>query len=319
MPSNDTYSVAAEYTHDQKGGKSPAPVPSDDGKALLAMSGAMLWPGVGHWLTGSIIAGSIWCFLWTAILAAFVAMLALPQYLAGLIVLVPLAALVQIAQVFHAVRRAKRTEFPMLPNPLARYAVAGALLVLAGILQLSLVHYIQNNWLEVCWQPSDSMAPALIPGDWFLELRNQPLQRWDIASFTAPPRTDRIYENYCKRVVGLPGEKIEITASALLINGRPAKLPPHVGPYIPVDTSLQTLNDSSPLRAGNGCWGNPIILGSDEYYVLGDNSPISDDARVWPPYGSHTPGALPADQIAGKIVCILWPPSRWTIFSNPQP
>ena len=111
MPS-DTYSVAAEYTQNQKSSQAPPSDPSSDGNALLAMSGAMLWPGVGHWFSGALIAGSIWCILWTAILAAFMVMIALPQYLAGLLVLLPLAAIVQLAQAFHAVRRAKRSERP---------------------------------------------------------------------------------------------------------------------------------------------------------------------------------------------------------------
>jgi hypothetical protein len=96
-------------------------------------------------------------------------------------------------------------------------------------------------------------------------------------------------------------------------------LPPEVGPYIPTDRYEQLLADALPFSAATGCWGNPITLGSDEYYVLGDNSPISGDSRYFPSVGVHQPGAIPRDYITGRVVARIWPPSRWRIFAAATP
>jgi hypothetical protein len=65
-------------------------------------------------------------------------------------------------------------------------------------------------------------------------------------------------------------------------------------------------------EAGNGCEGNPIALGPDEYFLLGDNSAGAMDARCWElPVGSHPVGALPAESIIGVAKGIYWPPGRW--------
>jgi type IV secretory pathway protease TraF len=74
--------------------------------------------------------------------------------------------------------------------------------------------------------------------------------------------------------------------------------------------------DAEPMAAANGCWGRPITLGPDEYFLLGDNNRFSYDARLWPPYEDHQPGATPRDQLCGRVVGIVWPPGRWRVFEQ---
>jgi hypothetical protein len=74
--------------------------------------------------------------------------------------------------------------------------------------------------------------------------------------------------------------------------------------------------DAEPLAAANGCWGKPITLGSDEYFLLGDNTAISDDARFWPSIDDRQPGATPRSHIFGRVVAIVWPPQRWEVFQQ---
>ena len=59
--------------------------------------------------------------------------------------------------------------------------------------------------------------------------------------------------------------------------------------------------------------GNPIQLGKDEYFVLGDNSPSSLDSRFWQTQGPHLEGAgfqlgtVPASQMIGRAFFVYWP------------
>jgi len=68
---------------------------------------------------------------------------------------------------------------------------------------------------------------------------------------------------------------------------------------------------------GHGVAGNPIVLGSNDYYVLGDNSPASKDSRLWWEVGPHLReryeageyklGTVPRDQMVGKAIFVYWP------------
>jgi len=185
--------------------------------------------------------------------------------------------------------------------------------VAALIWQHAAYDYLRNNYFEICYSPTGSMSPTVNTTDVFLERRNWPFARWDIVVIKNPYYPREEYQVF-KRVVGLPGDTVEITGDGLLINGTLTPLPSGIAPYVPMDNRNQWLTAPDPVNAGNGCWGNPIHLATDEYFLLGDNSEHSGDARFWPSINGHQPGALPRDQIGGRVVAILWPPERWRIF-----
>lgn len=100
----------------------------------------------------------------------------------------------------------------------------------------------------------------------------------------APKRSDVIFYKhdgavYMKRIVGLPGDKVEIMNHELLINGNPVHIK-HIDSYIenPGDVTF------------------PIILGKNEYFVLGDNLKHSQDSR------SKICGNISRDEIMGKVI-----------------
>lgn len=75
---------------------------------------------------------------------------------------------------------------------------------------------------------------------------------------------------------------------------------------------------SDPLseqHPGWGTTGNPIFLRENEYFVLGDNSPASQDSRLWPKPGDYLKkrgaayqvGTVPGDQLIGKAFFVYWP------------
>jgi len=110
---------------------------------------------------------------------------------------------------------------------------------------------------------------------------------------------------YVKRIVGLPGERVSIKPPHVCINGVPVVEPPilekiqsakdgYHGYVLPGTTAsmakfLASENDS-------------VLLGDDEYFVLGDNSRASLDSRYW--------GPVRRDAIVGRVTSIYWPLGR---------
>ncbi|MGQ9626591.1 MAG: signal peptidase I [Anaerolineae bacterium] len=129
----------------------------------------------------------------------------------------------------------------------------------------------------------DSMEPSLSDGQFLLISKISyyfnPPARGDIVVIWSPGEPGLAL---VKRVVGLPGEKVLVRAGQVFINGK--RLPE---PYV--------------LHGGGGDYG-PIALKPGEYFILGDNRPISSDSRQW--------GPIPAERIIGKAWLCLWPLSQ---------
>ena len=94
--------------------------------------------------------------------------------------------------------------------------------------------------------------------------------------------SDELNRYIIKRVIGLPGETIQIKEGSVYINGEKLE---------------EKRYYDSMISAGNA--SEPIILGEDEYFVLGDNRNNSSDSRVFGPF-------QPKD-IQGNILFSLWP------------
>ena len=108
-------------------------------------------------------------------------------------------------------------------------------------------------------------------------------ERGDIIVFRHP-RSDM---NLIKRVIGIPGDEIEIRDRQVFVNGI---LIPE--PYIQEPTIYE------------GAWFIP----DDEYFVLGDNRNNSNDSHNWQ--------YLPRDHILGKAILIYWPMTDWDMVSH---
>ncbi len=132
---------------------------------------------------------------------------------------------------------------------------------------------------------SASMEPQLIVGERVLidkvSYHFGGPHRGDVALFRAPPDMEGI--PYIKRVIGLPGDIVEIKEGSVYING--TALPE---PYL----------ISRPAYYMSRC-----IVPEGQYFVLGDNRNVSSDSHVW--------GTVPVDNFIGKAALELWPPSEW--------
>lgn len=120
----------------------------------------------------------------------------------------------------------------------------------------------------------DSMKPTYVSGEACYALVNANINRGDVVIIKSD---DENQKHLIKRVVGLPGETIQITNSTLFING--------------VEYPEDYLSCSEYY---SGLAEEPIVLGYNEYFVLGDNRPISSDSRVF--------GAVSRNEIKGVVI-----------------
>jgi signal peptidase I len=150
------------------------------------------------------------------------------------------------------------------------------------------------------------MRPTLIEGDIILvnkfiygakipftdlrlpKVRNP--QRGDCMVFIYPENPKK---DFIKRVVGLPGEVLEIKNGTIYINGKVVADPPFSRIFYYNKGEL----------AGEG---EPIVIPEQNYFVLGDNSASSQDSRYW--------GFVPRKNILGKAILIYWPLQRIRII-----
>lgn len=127
-----------------------------------------------------------------------------------------------------------------------------------------------------------SMEPLLHDGDRIVVnkfiYRFRPVERGDVVVFWYPREPS---VSFIKRVVGLPGDTVEMRAGRLFVNGREV-----AEPYIPPEYRER----DSYL---------PVAVRPGYYFVLGDHRRSSNDSRSW--------GEVPAKYIYGRAVFRFWP------------
>ena len=137
----------------------------------------------------------------------------------------------------------------------------------------------------------ESMYDTLKDGDnlWInkMSYRFHDPERFDIVVF---PMFDG-EEYYIKRIIGLPGETVRIDEEGTIyINDIPLE----------EDYGYETISSDMIGRAGDG-----VVLGEDEYFVMGDNRNESEDSRF------DVVGSLERERLMGKAVFRIWPFSRF--------
>jgi len=117
------------------------------------------------------------------------------------------------------------------------------------------------------------------------------LKRGDVVVFRYP-KNPSVY--YIKRIIGLPGDKVEIRDKRVTISN--AEKP-----------NGFALDESAYLSPSEDTTGDQIVnLSNVEYFVMGDNRKYSSDSRSW--------GPVPENDVIGKVVLRAWPFSKARIF-----
>ncbi len=170
------------------------------------------------------------------------------------------------------------------------------------IVALILAMIIRTFVVQAFKIPTGSMRTTLKEGDLilvnkfiygakvpFTDLRLPPLsalKRGDVIVFIYPEDAKK---DFIKRLIGFPGETLEIKNGTIYINDKP----------------LMNALFNQRYYYNRGAWaeeGHKITVPQDNYFVLGDNSASSKDSRYW--------GFVPKKNILGRAILIYWPPSR---------
>jgi signal peptidase I len=156
-------------------------------------------------------------------------------------------------------------------------------------LVLSVVLFVSINMISARIRVDGaSMEPTLVSGEYVIvdriSYRLGSPHRGDIIVFHFP-RDPK--EEYIKRIIGLPGDEVEVKNNTVYVNGQ--------------------LLDESYLKVTTnyiGTWRVP----ASQLFVLGDNRNNSSDSHDW--------GTVPMDYVVGKALLVYWPPPAWGLIDH---
>jgi signal peptidase I len=142
--------------------------------------------------------------------------------------------------------------------------------------------------------PSGSMEDTLLQHDLLIanklsyKLLGQDPQRGDVMIFKPPHEP---HKDYIKRVIGMPGDTVEVKNGVVYVNDQP----------------LDEEYIKEPPRSNFP----KTVIGENEYFMMGDNRNHSQDSRVW--------GTVERRAFEGKALFIFWPPSRIGLLTGEHP
>jgi signal peptidase I len=177
------------------------------------------------------------------------------------------------------------------------YAEAAAIAILLAL-------FIRAFVVQAFKIPSGSMEPTLLVGDHILVNKfiygiKLPYLQTTLIPISTPERGDIIVfiypedksKDFIKRVIGIPGDRIQMQDKQILVNGQP------------FDDKYGFYDE----RAGNPSRSfGPVVVPKDHYFVMGDNRDHSMDSRFW--------GFVPSEAVKGKAFIIYWSWPHWQRF-----
>lgn len=178
--------------------------------------------------------------------------------------------------------------------------------VVAGV-QL-LMHFVLSKDVV----QGTSMQPTLQDGDRLYSLRHKQIKRNEIVVIDAP---DKPGELYIKRVIGMPGDSVQVKNEKLYINGNRV-----AQPYLKQSFMSQELKDYASQQ---GLATNSLkftynfslstlkstqrkTVPKGEYFVMGDNRLVSHDGRDF--------GFIPKNKVQSVVVWRYWPLNKMTVY-----
>ena len=165
------------------------------------------------------------------------------------------------------------------------------------IIALVIVVPIRYFLFQPFFVKGQSMEPSFENGDYLIideisyQFRNP--QRGEVVVFKYPHDPS---QRYIKRIIGLPGETVEIKDGKVVIYNQSGEQILEEAEYL--NSSVYTPGDTS------------LTLGEEEYFVLGDNRVASLDSRRW--------GPLSENEIIGQVFLRAWPFTALAKVESPE-
>ncbi len=134
-----------------------------------------------------------------------------------------------------------------------------------------------------------SMEPTLHSGEFVIvnklayRLGSPKIGDVIVFHFPGDPR-----QEYIKRIIGLPGDRVSISGGKVTVDGEVLN-----EPYIADPPVYQE---------------KPLVVPPDSLFVLGDNRNNSSDSHSW--------GTVPFDYVVGKAILVYWPPEDWGLINH---
>ncbi len=172
--------------------------------------------------------------------------------------------------------------------------------LLEALITAILVAFVLKAFIIQAFRiPSGSMIPTLLVGDQILVLKmaygiHNPVNGLYLAHFHGPQRGDIVVfrypfdetKDFIKRVIGLPGDHIQVKDKIVYVNGKPM-----TEPY------TQYLHPDEKDVPRRDVMGDTVVP-PGQYFVMGDNRDDSYDSRYW--------GFVKRDKILGRAFMIYW-------------
>jgi signal peptidase I len=210
----------------------------------------------------------------------------------------------------------------------------------AVLIALALALVIRTFFIQAYMIPSGSMEPTLLIGDHILvskmaygirlpdsifglHLVGLPLGRYlvhfgnihrgDVIVFVHPQERDK---DLIKRVIGLPGDKVQLKNGRVWLNGSPIN-DPHAHLEVPDGQRFEVPRDNFGFMDASGAIVGPLEVPAGRLFVMGDNRDHSEDSRYW--------GFADQNDVEGRALVIYWSwdgdasgllPIRWSRFGR---
>jgi signal peptidase I len=268
---------------------------------VAAILGFLL-PGLGHLYAGLHRRAALLILLFPAAeIVALVLMVLIPFPLANVAVPFALILALRAFLAAAAAREMRRLTPDVAVSRFSRwYSLVAAAVLVAAVVNPLWAYAGRRTFVQSFKFPTGSMENTIVRGDhllaamwtygWRVPLFEgvlfgaRPADRGDLVVFPYPEDPGR---RFVKRVIGLPGETVEIRQKVVFIDGKAIDEP-------------YTLFLEPPGEALGGLgadWG-PMIVPAESYFVLGDNRDNSRDSRYW--------GFVKQDNLLGRARVLYW-------------
>jgi signal peptidase I len=170
--------------------------------------------------------------------------------------------------------------------------------LLYGLIQIAFAQwFLKPHVIEAFVLPTSNMVPTLEPGDVFIANKLMSPHRWDLVVFHYG---DELPDTHCDRIVALPGERLRFYHGSVYINDKMIAAPAVVeGRYRYAPRAI-------PAWRARYQEGDIIVLGKNEFFVVGDNVDVAMDSRMW--------GPIDGSKLVGVADLKYWPLNRAAIL-----